>query len=252
MSQKTVKSNGDLANAIRERRNELGMTIEEAASASGVGIKTWCRYEAGESIRADKVKGICKALCWRGLPSDLCEQEETLNIEEYRKNKYWPQCIDKMFGVTAALSFLIGSEILGDYINEDLAELKKLPSGSHLGQVTTSMLIDDLPEQFITRYDYEFLFALKCTLRHMRESVRITNTLKAHSVLQELVLTLIVEESRMLLEEGEYVPEDNWDEWIFDVFDDVDIITLLYSDIYVSSDNNYHFEHWLEGQFYCD
>ena len=44
------------------------LTIEEAASRAGVGTKTWCRYEAGESIRSDKCKGVCKALNWLSLP----------------------------------------------------------------------------------------------------------------------------------------------------------------------------------------
>ena len=54
MTQKTIQGNADLAKQIRLRRSELGLTIEEAASRTGIGTKTWCRYEAGESIRSDK------------------------------------------------------------------------------------------------------------------------------------------------------------------------------------------------------
>ena len=61
MAQKSVKGNEKLAKAIKTRRNELELTIEEAATRAGVGTKTWCRYEAGESIRRDKYKGVCKA-----------------------------------------------------------------------------------------------------------------------------------------------------------------------------------------------
>ena len=68
MTQKTIQGNADLAKQIRLRRSELGLTIEEAASRAGVGTKTWCRYEAGESIRSDKCKGVCKALNWLSLP----------------------------------------------------------------------------------------------------------------------------------------------------------------------------------------
>ena len=60
MTQKTIQGNADLAKQIRLRRSELGLTIEEAASRTGIGTKTWCRYEAGESIRSDKCKGVCK------------------------------------------------------------------------------------------------------------------------------------------------------------------------------------------------
>ena len=48
MSQKVIQGTPKLADAIKGRRQELGLTIEEAASRAGVGIKTWCRYEAGE------------------------------------------------------------------------------------------------------------------------------------------------------------------------------------------------------------
>lgn len=64
MAQRTIKGNEILARQIKSRRGELGLTIEEAVSRAGVGTKTWCRYEAGESIRRDKCKGICKALNW--------------------------------------------------------------------------------------------------------------------------------------------------------------------------------------------
>ena len=51
MSQKSIKGTSKLGEAIKSRRQELGLTIEEAATKAGVGIKTWCRYESGESIR---------------------------------------------------------------------------------------------------------------------------------------------------------------------------------------------------------
>ncbi len=61
MPQKSIQGSKELGLKVKTRRNELGLTIEEAALRAGVGTKTWCRYEAGESIRRDKCKGICKA-----------------------------------------------------------------------------------------------------------------------------------------------------------------------------------------------
>ena len=55
MAPKTILSNEDLGKKIKVRRNELRLTIEEAASRAGVGVKTWCRYESGGSIRKDKM-----------------------------------------------------------------------------------------------------------------------------------------------------------------------------------------------------
>ena len=43
MSQKIIPGSRELAQQIRRRRQELGLTIEEAATRADVGIKTWCR-----------------------------------------------------------------------------------------------------------------------------------------------------------------------------------------------------------------
>ena len=48
MSTKILKGSIELGNKIRGRRNELSLTIEEAAKKAGVGTKTWSRYELGE------------------------------------------------------------------------------------------------------------------------------------------------------------------------------------------------------------
>ena len=84
MAQKTIQGNETLAGRIKSRRGELGLTIEEAASRVGVGTKTWCRYEAGESIRKDKCKGICKALNWHNLPNQDGEENENISVQEYK------------------------------------------------------------------------------------------------------------------------------------------------------------------------
>ena len=46
---------------------------------------------------------------------------------------------------------------------------------------------------------------------------------------------MIVESSKILLEKI-YSLEEDWDEWPFDLLDDCDIITLLYSDLYLTPD----------------
>lgn len=54
MPPKTIQVSEDLANQIKARRAELGLSIEEAASRAGIGAKTWGKYESGQSIRSDK------------------------------------------------------------------------------------------------------------------------------------------------------------------------------------------------------
>ena len=253
MNQRSIPGNQFLAQAIRSRRSELNLTIEEAAKRAGVGTKTWCRYEAGEAIRNDKCKGICKALNWRKLPINEEENkknETLLNISDYRKSEYWSKIIEKEYGETAALSFIIGSELLEDYIITDIDELSKMPKGSHIGELGASLLVDRLPKQFLIRYDYEFLFAMQWTLNNLKIRIKNGTKLIVHSVMEELIIYLIVDEARTFLEDMDYKSEEGWDEWIFDIFDDMDIETVLYSGIIYVTDNVYHFNHWMEEQFY--
>ena len=252
MSQKSIPGNRDLGQAIKSRRIDLSLTIEEAAKRAGVGIKTWCRYESGESIRQDKAKSVCKALNWRALPSSDSSNDPPVDFNELRANEYWSSNLEENYGAVAAASFVIGSEILEDHINEDLSELSHKPQASHIGELSVSFLADILPEQFLTRYDYEFLYALRCALLRLKQCAKSNADIIAHSVIEELVLYLIVEESHMLLDDINIYPEDNWDTWVFDAFGDDDIITFLYSDIYLTEDNNYHFNNWMYEQFYTE
>ncbi|MBE6954042.1 MAG: helix-turn-helix transcriptional regulator [Ruminococcaceae bacterium] len=250
MAQKVIQGNADLAKQIKNRRNELGLTIEEAAQRAGVGTKTWSRYEAGESIRTDKGKGICKALKWHCLPEEDNEDDDTWNIEYFRNHRAWSTYLEKNFGVGAAVAFAVGSEVLMDHINEDIRELSSRPAGTHIGQLEISWLCDDLPEQFLMYYDYEFLYRLKSTLNTMINRANNHCNMLAHSVLEELVIYLCNEEAVAMIElcgridgteESEVTdPRD----WVFDLFDDSDIIMFLYSGMYLEPNDAYHIKNW--------
>lgn len=257
MSQKVIKGTPRLSEAIRNRRQELGLTIEEAASRAGVGIKTWCRYEAGESIRKDKSKGICKALNWHTLSDEAAEEGAGFDISEYKNHEAWSQYISDCYGEAAAISFVIGSDILFDYLEEDLQELSSMPKGTHVGQLAVSRMKDILPEQFLMRYDYEFLYCLKTNVAKLRGIAHHGAPLVAHSVMQELAIYLFVEEAGFLMECMSQDMEaygikglDAWQEWIYDLFEDMDIVTCLYSDNYLTCDHIYHFDHWTEELFH--
>lgn len=258
MAQKTIRGNETLARQIKSRRGELGLTIEEAASRAGVGTKTWCRYEAGESIRRDKCKGICKALNWHSLPNQDGEKNENISIQEYKNHIAWSEFLEIEFGTEAAMSFAVGSDILYDHIEEDMRALSSLPAGTHIGQLSISWLNDSLPEQFLMHYDYEFLYQMKCSLCEMRMRAKSDLPMTAHCVMEELLIYLCNEEASALIElsGGIYGIEDsdavNLKEWVFDLFDDIDIISFLYSNIYLNSDHPYHFSHWTDQQFYTN
>lgn len=255
MAQQAIQGSKALAKQIKDRRNELGLTIEEAASRASVGTKTWCRYEAGESIRKDKCKGICKALNWHVLPNEAEEENASFSIQEYKKHEAWSQSLEETFGVKAAMAFAAGSDILLDSIQEDMSELASMPAGSHIGQLSVSWLSGSLPEQFLTHYDYDFLYRMKCTLCQLRARAKHGDSMVAHSVMEELILYLCSEESAALLElsGGSDDAEDEEDmdskAWVFDLFDDMDIISLLYNDVYLAPDHSYHFSHWNDRRF---
>ena len=190
MAQKTIRGNEALAKQIKNRRNELGLTIEEAAARAGVGTKTWCRYEAGESIRTDKCKGVCKALNWRVLPDQETEDFDALTVQEYKNHEAWSSFLEEMFGDVAAFAFAVGSDILLDHIKEDMRELSSMPAGSHIGQINCSCLAGSLPEQFLMQYDYQFLYQMKCALIKLRTCAKAGLSMSAHSVLEELIIYL--------------------------------------------------------------
>lgn len=82
--------------------------------------------------------------------------------------------------------------------------------------------------------------------------------MEAHSVTEELLLYLCNEESTALIElssdsdESEDEEDIYTKEWVFDLFDDMDIINYLYSDVYLNPDHPYHFSHWNDQQFYME
>jgi transcriptional regulator with XRE-family HTH domain len=259
LAQKSIKVIAELAKTIKFRRNELNLTIEEAASKAGVGTKTWSRYEAGESIRKDKSRGICKALNWPTLPEhEKSGDGDTLDISDYINHDAWSPYLMDTFGKYAAISFAIGSDILLDHLRDDVDALSSMPRGSHIGEIGNSWLASDLPPQFLMRYDYEFLYVLRKTIERFRAQASAGSQIIAHSVLEELALYLIVEESRFLMESVELDAEnddieayEDWDEWIYAIFDDADLLTFLYSNWYLTKSDVYHYDRWLEEQFYC-
>ena len=253
MGVRTIQGTNELGQQIKKRRNELGLTIEAAASKAGVGTKTWCRYEAGESIRQDKSKGICKALNWAFFPSQEAEKkkEDKFDIREYKEHEAWSSYLETMFGELAAISFVIGSDILLDHLNEDIDALAAMPRGTHLGQLPVSFIVSDLPEQFLTRYDYDFVYALRCTVKKLRVQAHTGQEMQSHSVIEELAYYLIVEEAEFLMDslelESKYENYEYWKDWIFEIFDDVDIEYELYSEFRLLEEKDkYHFVNWMK------
>lgn len=257
MAQRVIAGSKELAKQIKLRRNELNLTIEEAASRAGVGTKTWSRYESGESIRLDKYKGICKALNWRTLPINQNWQDGESSLEECNRNHgAWSQFLENNYGSGAALSFAVGSDLLLDGIKYDMSFLASMPVNSHIGQLNVSLLSELLPPQFLTRYDYDFLYRMKCVLLDLRMTAKAGKEMVAHSVIEELLIYLCNKEAQGTIMDpgancGDSI-DDYSEDWVFDMFDDMDIITFLYSDMWLTAEHPFHFSNWSVQQFHMD
>ena len=74
--------------------------------------------------------------------------------------------------------------------------------------------------------------------------------------MEELLIYLSAEEAEVLadlMEESKDSDKDDtesYKEWVFDLFDDADILTMLYSSIYLTTENIYHIDHWFEPKFH--
>lgn len=268
MPPRTKEGSLALAYSIKQRRHELGLSAEEAARKAGVGTKTWFRYESGNSIRNDKIKGVCKALSWTSLPQpgvELpdCDDYAWLNSID-ASHKAWSPILAEEFGRKAAVSFAVGSDILLDYLNDDLEELGKMPAGTHIGELDSSWLADMLPLQFLTRYDFEFVYRFNTVLAEYRTRARFGTKMNAHSPAEELLVRLIRDLSFDAI--GEWTPategeapdnaewqnSEGWKEWPEDLCGDDDLSAFLYDTRWTSKDEAYHYDRWFEHQFYLD
>ncbi len=204
----------------------------------------------------DKCKGICRALNWRNFPAS--DSKSPSLLMEYKEHEAWSRFLEENYGAWAALSFAAGSDILLDYMEQDLSDLSSMPIGSHIGQLSASFIRDELPAQFLTRYDYDFIYQMICVLKNLRVRAKDGDSMTAHSVMEELIVYLCNEEAKAFIElcSEDYEQTDEeyaYDkDWVFDLFDDMDVITYLYSNCFLQEDHSYHFIHWADQEFYTD
>lgn len=268
MPPRTKEGSTDLGSAIRQRRCELGLSAEEAARRAGVGAKTWFRYESGSSIRSDKVKGVCRALSWASLPAadegsvvdEDCAWLESVDCS----HAAWSKSLNEAYGRKAAVSFAVGSDILFDYLTEDLEELRNNPAGTHLGELASSWLADMLPQQFMMKYDFEFVFRLRAALASYRARAHFGEDVYAHTPAEELLVRLIRDVSFDAVdgwspsatedasEVEEFQNAEGWRDWPEDLCDDIDLEMALSDTGWVSEGDSYHFDRWFEPQFYLE
>lgn len=259
MPPRTRAGSTELGVAIRERRITLGLSIQEAAAKAAVGTKSWGRYEAGAAIRQDKVRSICRALGWVRLPGseEHVEQPEDRWLREVdSSHQAWSVALEESYGRACAVTFAVGSDILGDHLADDIAGLSRERRGTHLGQLSASWLDAELPPQFLPRYDYEFMYGLKAAVEGLRKRF-VEGSVVAHSVLEEVALFLIFGQAELLADiDPEFfeTEEDvDWREWLGGILGDLDVEFFLFTSGWALTRRmSYHFDHWDEMQFYTD
>lgn len=266
MAPKTIPVDEELARQIKQRRLELGLSIEEAASRAGVGAKTWGKYESGQAIRYDKAASVCKVLKWKQFPDDEAANCSNENAEDDMfkigaSHESWSQYLNDQFGYKAAVSFAFGTDILLDYLDQDIEQLSACPRGTHIGEINGSWMADLLPAQYLTRYDYEFLFRLRANLIEYRMKAKHGLDLTAHTVAEELLVRLIRDASFDLVsnwngnngyeKRNEAQPNEDWTEWPEEICGD-DFTLFINVNSWTPKGDQYSFENWFKPQFYLD
>ncbi|PHP53503.1 helix-turn-helix domain-containing protein [Actinomyces ruminis] len=268
----------DIAQAMRARRQELGLSVPVMAARAGVSEQTWRNYEAGRTqVRGDKQMGAWEALEWEpptyvaaldglreylqsgaaplgmaggpgglgaafgvpgyDIPDEAYDPFEGLDPEELAAeaaadlpvpdwddiptvlSEVYSQRLARTLGEDTARCFALGAFLFDMSVAEDLGNLARLPRGTHLGQLDETHIGSTLPQLWLTRYDYEFVFQLRGTARDM--ALRLTDggpavgeplarTLADVLVLHDIFnLGGAIADSR-----GADIDEDRWDGWV--------------------------------------
>ena len=122
-------------------------------------------------------------LGWSKLPG-----EDEIDLSVYKESDGWSSYLEENYGILAALLFASGSDILLDTLENEIYELSTMPASSHIGQISHSTLKDELPQQFLMNYNYEFLYKLRPVLISLRIDASNNQSMVAHSVAAELLI----------------------------------------------------------------
>ena len=176
-------TDSDIAEAMRDRRVELGLTVEESAERAGVSTQTWRNYEHGRTtVRGDKQHGVWDVLGWEqpGRWAPLSALERVVepaggplddDVMESFRNLWgdepadgatktlgppaWDSVPDVLgayspllattLGEGAARCYALGADLYGRLLEEDLGALAAMPRDAHIGQLDVSHMSEMLP-----------------------------------------------------------------------------------------------------------
>ncbi|WP_158247687.1 helix-turn-helix domain-containing protein [Actinomyces qiguomingii] len=267
----------DIAQAMRARRQELGLSVSAMAARAGVSEQTWRNYEYGRTqVRGDKQMGVWEALEWEppthwkdlaglrailqagttsagpggampmgsgsfgpgfDIPDEAFAAFEDLDPEELAAqaaadlpvpdwddiptvlSEVYSQRLARTLGEDAARCFALGVLLYDMSITENLESMAELPRGTHLGELDDTHIGSTLPQLWLTRYDYEFVFQLRESFRDMTRrlvsGVTTDDDPMACTIAEILVLHDVFNlGGTIAASRGAGIDEDRWEGWV--------------------------------------
>ncbi|GAA0276367.1 helix-turn-helix domain-containing protein [Cryptosporangium japonicum] len=249
MAPTTQPSTAEIGAAIRARRLELGLTIEQAAASAGVGSESWRRYEQGKAIRRDKVRGLCRVLRWANLPASDGEAAARTpradpNWDAATEWAGFSTAVAARHGEARARAFELGFQlVVAEQLEHDLEALRERPRGSHLGELSESWLANWLPERFVTHYEYELLYRLRAASLRIADRLASRTSQLTRCPAEALMLYVIVEDGA-----GEVNREVDYLDWMRELIDeDLDAVRTLFDrTVDIPVDHPWHYKNWFE------
>lgn len=248
MPPRTTSISKETGEKIRERRCELGYTVEEAAAKAGVSPKTWSRYEAGGSVRVDKLGHVLGTLNWKEMPGQEVEEECHIRDHVDRNSVQWRAWIAGGLSEDEALALYLAAEELSDELWEALDKLSGMSGDSHIGQVSSyacDHLAYYLPKRYLTRYGYEFLFEMKNRLDALIFGKLANMPEVMHSCFfDDVVWYVLVLRARLYVEMYDLEVDLDPCDFVEDDFVFEDLETLFDDAVIPKPDYQWHFDNW--------
>ncbi|WP_311471551.1 helix-turn-helix transcriptional regulator [uncultured Actinomyces sp.] len=324
----------DIAQTMRARREELGLSVSQMSKRAGVSVQTWRNYESGRSrVRADKQDSVWDALGWEspspwsalramtgtksghggseqkpqqnrhqqggpgrsrpgpellglidemdddeelvigddddiegavrailgssGLLDELAQGAETLHLPGWDEIPtelaagYSPR-LAGMLGEKAARCFAMGAFLYDQSLAEDLDGLGELPRGTHLGELEDTHIGTTLPNLWLTRYDYEFVFQMRRSaqllcLRLTGEEELADDGPLVRSMAEALALHDVFDLGCTIgsATHGVLVERETWEEWV-DALSGPDrpARRAIFTMMIPPADSPEHFDNW--------
>ena len=209
-------------------------------------------------IDDDDIEGAVRAILGSsGLLDELAQGAETLHLPGWDEIPtelaagYSPR-LAGMLGEKAARCFAMGAFLYDQSLAEDLDGLGELPRGTHLGELEDTHIGTTLPNLWLTRYDYEFVFQMRRSaqllcLRLTGEEELADDGPLVRSMAEALALHDVFDLGCTIgsATHGVLVERETWEEWV-DALSGPDrpARRAIFTMMIPPADSPEHFDNW--------